>query len=543
MEMRLPEGDAHSSVSEDRGTGVETEEVSFSEAGAVSTPEFPPVPRLQLLNIRKAFGESVVLSNVDLEVRAGEIHGIVGQNGAGKSTLMRLLGGSYSEFSGTIMIDGRRVEPGTPRGALAAGVAVIYQEFSLVPSMTVAENIMLGVETGMVYRRKGVIEAAREVAERVGLAGDLPLEAQVGSLSASVQQLVEIAKALGRSAKILVLDEPTSRLAGADRLRLFALMRKVAASGTAVIFISHFLEEVLAVADNILILRDGRVVGNEVAAKCDVARLSSLMLGEVLATEMKEEASSVRREVSDEKVVLAATGVSCGWQVRDVTLSVRAGEIVGLAGVVGSGRSSLARALVGADRVKQGRVAIHGSAVHFKSPGDARRTGVALVPEDRKTQGLVALRSAADNVSMMALTKSTVWHGFLRKRRLKELSTEVVRDFEIRPPDMSLAAGTFSGGNQQKLLLARVIMGRPDLLIVDQPTVGVDVGARAQVHRILHRAAGRGAAILVISDDIDELAAVSDRVLVMRRGKVVAEFDRAQIDKAALVSIMSAREN
>ena len=369
---------------------------------------------------------------------------------------------------------------------------------------------------------------------------ELPLEERVGSLAASAQQLVEIAKALGRQTKILVLDEPTSRLSLDDRSRLFSLMRKVAASGTAVLFISHFLEEVLGVADCITVLRDGRVVGQGQACMFSVASVSALMMGETEAVEREPAVSSKPGGAGAGNVLLAADGITCGWQVSNATLEVRAGEIVGLAGVVGSGRSSFARALVGAERLREGTVRLRGRAVRFRSPKTRERRASSWCLKTGPRPGWSASGQRGRSVALMALSGDAVRYGLVRRRDVRRRVAGVVKDFEVRPLDMSLAAATFSGGNQQKLLLARAILGKPDVLIVDGPTIGVDVGARAQVHRILRTVAESGSGVLMISDDVDEIAALSDRVLVMRRGAIIGEFKRQEIEKVSLVSIMSA---
>ena len=501
----------------------------------------PPV-RLSLVDIRKAFGDAIVLTDVNVKVRHGEIHCIVGHNGAGKSTLMNVLGGVYPDYGGSILIDGELVQAGTPRGALALGVAVVHQEFTLVPTMTVAENIMLGGETGISHNRSHVLAAAESVVREIGLQDAFPpLNRIVGSLSASSQQIVEIAKALGRQTKILVLDEPTARLSMDDRERLFELIRRVAATGTSVIFISHILEEVLKIAERVTVLRDGRVVGQGDVTEFDLRRLSSLVVGDERPKAGDHSPAPVPTQTSSRRPttpLLDVTDISCGAKVRDVTFHLAAGEIVGIAGVVGSGRTTLARALVGAEPVLGGSLDVGGKRVRFRSPRDALRAGVVMLSEDR-AEGLIGVRSASENISIMAFFGDNVRYGFVRQRYLNAAVRKIAHDFQVRPPNVDLLAYAFSGGNQQKLLLARALLARPRLLVVDGPTVGVDIGARAQVHRILRDAANGGTGVLVISDDVDEILDLSHRVLVMRHGSITREIEPRDVDRASLVELMA----
>jgi ribose transport system ATP-binding protein len=496
-------------------------------------------PRLSLHKISKAFGEVTVLHDVSLQLERGEIHGLIGQNGAGKSTLTRVLAGGYPDYRGTVHIDGELVTLKTPHEAQKDGVAIIYQEFSLVRQLTVAENILLGAEPGRIaYSGKAVSQRAAELLEKVGMADEIPLNSVVAGLSTSMQQRVEIAKALSRDAKVLVLDEPTSRLGGADRQRLFELMRRIAESGTSVMFISHFLEEVLAVTSRLTVLRDGAVVAEGPSSQYDPESLSSALLGQALE---REEAAAARRVVTRGEVVLSATGLACGHRVADISLSLHAGEIVGVAGLIGSGRSTLAKALVGALPLSAGRLELRGKPVRFKSPKQALRAGVALVPEDRRAQGLIGVLPAGENIVLMSLTKAPSKFGFVGAKGLRKAARAAIDQFEVRPPEADRPGALFSGGNQQKLLLARAILADTDVLVIDQPTAGVDVGTKAQIHRILRNAADQGKAILCVSDEIDELLALSDRLIVMRDGRVIAEFPRGDMGREELIAMMSAR--
>lgn len=502
------------------------------EAGSSSA-----IPRLAMRGISKSFGGMPVLRDVDMEVAPGEVHGLVGQNGAGKSTLTRILAGSYQNYRGSIWIDGESVVMRSPREALKHGVAVIYQELSLVDTMTVAENIVLGAEPGTVRLNRGAIRTdARRLLENVGMAGDVPLDAVVGSLSAAMREYVEIAKALTKNAKVLVLDEPTARLPEHERVQLASLIKRIAERGTGVIFISHILDEILDVASRVTVLRDGRVVESRSAGDFHVTSLSAALLGETKVAVAKNErrGSSVAAEV-----VLLASSLSGGYQVRDVSFALHRGEIIGLAGLVGSGRTTLARLLVGATTMTSGSVEYRGRIVRFRSPGQALRSGIVLVPGDRQEQGVFGQLSAADNLTLMMIGARGTRFGHVGYRSLGTKVADAMDNFEVHPSNSHRAASTFSGGNQQKLLLARAMLAQPTVLVVDQPTAGVDVGTKAQIYNMLHDVAAAGNGILVISDDLDEVLALSDRVLVMRLGRVVEAFDRDAMSREAVLDLLT----
>jgi ribose transport system ATP-binding protein len=501
------------------------------------------VPRLALHDITKAFGDVTVLHEVSLELAAGEIHGLLGQNGAGKSTLTRVLAGGHPDYRGTVEIDGERVSLQSPQQSQRNGIAIIYQEFSLVPQLTVAQNILLGVEPGrLTYSARDIHKRAAVLLERIGMEGEVPLHAIVEGLSTSMQQRVEIAKALSRDARVLVLDEPTSRLGGDDRQRLFELMDRIAAGGTALMFISHFLEEVLDVTSRVTVLRDGRVVERGYSENYTPSSLSTALLGETLEAQEAKEAKETERTLGGRGAKLfEATDVACGHRVRGASLALHAGEIVGLAGLMGSGRTTLAKALVGAIPLKTGEIRLRGEPVRFRSPGAALRAGVALVPEDRRAQGLVGVLPARDNMVLMSMIRQKASLGIIRPGPLRKLADGAITDFEVRPGEPERPAATFSGGNQQKLLLARAVLSGAEVLIIDQPTAGVDVGTKAQIHRILRALAGEGKAILMLSDEIDELLGLSDRLLVMREGELVAEHDRGGVERSELITEVAAR--
>lgn len=498
-----------------------------------------PTPlRVDMRGITQSFGAAKVLDTVDLRVQRGEIRALVGQNGAGKSTLMKILGGIYPEHQGTIAIDGIRVNINSPREAQRHGIALIHQELSLIPRMTVAENIVLGLEPGhFVYSPAKAIRVAQEVVARVPILAELPLDATVGDLNAGMQQRVEIAKVLARDVTVLVMDEPTARLSGPERDALRTLSVQLVAQGISIIYISHFLEEVFQNCDTVTILRNGVVVADGDVADFDMSSLTRSMLN----TELIEEEFSAppsQRDRPPRGPLLELANITSG-RIHDVSLEVDAGEIVGLAGLVGSGRTRVARTIVGAERTLSGTIRIAGKTVAIKSPRKALSMGVVLIPEDRKRQGIINYLSAAFNMMIMALDRGMTRWGLLRFFMMRSAIRQHYTNLDITPRNPDFPADRLSGGNQQKVLLARVLLARPTLLIADQPTAGVDVGTKAQIHRLLRETAAEDTSILVVSDDLDELLALCDRIYVMHRGRVVAQYTRAELDRNKLVTTIA----
>ena len=477
--------------------------------------------RLQLTDLTKRFGRTVVLDHVNLQVERGRIHGLIGQNGAGKSTLVKTLAGLYPDYDGVIEIDGQVFRPRNPRQSRSSGIAVIYQEFSLVSEMTIAENLLLGREPGLVgYSGRDIRRKAQALVDSIGIEIGESVDAQVGSLSPAVRQRIEIVKALAEEAKILVMDEPTARLSEAERASLFSLVRKLSDDGVGLVFISHYLDEVRDVTDSLTIMRNGKVVKSVPTKSVSVSEMASYMLGDEFKGELEAE-KRTNRASDDNPVVLEADAVSVGTRLREVSAELRAGEILGVAGLVGSGRTRLARVLSGADRHTSGTLRLRGTATAFSSPRAAVARGIVLIPEDRKYQALSMSSPLTQNLVLMALHKRLGRFGFVSRKSVRELSTKLVNELEVSPRDIDALAGTLSGGNQQKVVLGKSLAAEPDILIIDQPTAGVDIGTKAQIHRLLIERARAGAAILVISDDLDELYALSDRFLVLRRGAAI----------------------
>ncbi len=467
---------------------------------------------------------------------------MVGENGAGKSTLSKIIGGVYQPDDGELLLDGQPVRFGSPRAALAAGIATIAQELALVPARTVAENVFLGAEP----RRWGVLdglELRRRFAvlnERTGFG--LDGDARVRDLRVADQQKVEILRAIARDARVILMDEPTASLTADETQRLLGIIRQLAAGGTAVVLVSHFLDEVLAVSSDVTVMRDGKVVRSGPARDETEASLVQAMIGRRLDTAFPE-----RRPLADgSPVVLRADGLRRRGAIDGVSFEIREGEIVGLAGLVGSGRTEIARAIFGADRLDGGTVSVDGQAVRLRHPGDAIAAGIAMLPESRKEQGLHLARAVRENESMASL-RSFAPRWVIDGRRERSAAQRLAADLDVRTASIETPVINLSGGNQQKVLFAKWLMRQPRVLIADEPTRGVDVGAKRQIYDLLQRLAGEGMAVLLISSEIEEVLALSHRVLVLRTGRIVAEFAGGEADKdrvmaAAFQSVRPARE-
>ncbi|HUG48828.1 MAG TPA: sugar ABC transporter ATP-binding protein [Candidatus Limnocylindria bacterium] len=483
---------------------------------------------LRVEGISKQFGETRALSDVSLSVLPGSVHALVGENGAGKSTLGRIVAGVLAPDSGRVLIDGRPVELGSPKDALALGIATIAQELALVPTLDATANVLLGVE----HSRFGLLQGSsmrRRYATLAASAGfSVPSGRPVGALSVAQQQQVEILRALSRDARLIVMDEPSARLSGAETEKLHAVIRELSAGGRSVLLISHFLDEVLAVADQVTVLRDGRVVSQGPTAGASAASLIEAMLGRTLGAQFPER----RLPPPDTPVVLETIDLS-GPGFEGVSLNVRAGEIVGLAGLVGAGRSELGRAIVGAAPVSGGEVRLAGQALRARSPRDALRRGLLMIPESRREQGLLYLRSLSENVSLSSLERFSrmgLIRGASERRAAGRMLERVAVSASPRAP-----VATLSGGNQQKVLFARAMLPVPRALIADEPTRGVDVGAKRAIYDLLVQLAGEGMAILLISSEMEEILGLAHRVVVMRAGRLAAELGPAEMSEQAIL--------
>lgn len=478
-------------------------------------------PRLKLINVSKTFPGVQAVKSVSLEAYSQQILALVGENGAGKSTLMNIINGVVQPDSGSIMLDGVEVRIDSPRRAQSLGITMIHQELALIPELTVGQNMFLGREPS----RGGWIDwnelyrQTQQVLDRLGIA--ISARTKIAELSIAEQQLVEIARALSYQARLIALDEPTSSLTDRETEILFRLVRQLRAEGVALIYISHRMEEIFALADRIAVMRDGELITAGPASEFTPQRVVQLMVGR----ELQPSASQPAQPRGEP--ILRATNLVAGKAVRGVSLTLHRGEIVGMAGLVGAGRTNVARLLFGADRLDQGEIWFEGKPVSIRSPRDAIRLGIGLVTEDRKAQGLFLKQSVRNNAGAGLLERLSRF-GFVNFRALTQQVSDLTTHLRVRTPSLNQQVRNLSGGNQQKVIIARWLALQPKVLILDEPTRGVDVGAKADIHALIRELAAQGMAILMISSELPEILAVSDRILVMREGRITAELNRAE---------------
>jgi ABC-type sugar transport system ATPase subunit len=476
-------------------------------------------PALHMSGISKSFPGIRALTDVGLRVDAGEVHAIVGENGAGKSTLMKILAGVHQPDAGEIELNGHPAKLADPIEARRRGIGMVYQELNLVPDLTVAENILLGSTPSRwgIVDRRALRSRARAVLDE--LDARINTDDLVGSLTVSQQQIVEIAKVYASSPAIVVLDEPTSSLSEHETQSLFRIIRRMTTAGIAVIYISHRLREVLDIAQRVTVLRDGRLVETRSTDGISAGEMIRLMVGRDLTDVFP------KREVPIGDVVLSVTGLSRTGEFSDVELTVRAGEILGLAGLVGAGRTEVARAIFGLDKRDGGSVSLDGTEIAIRTPRDAVRAGIAYVPEDRKRDGIVPQLSIKDNISLAVLDRVSL-SGWVKRGAEQSMAQTKATELTVSPPDIRPRVDTLSGGNQQKVVFAKWLAAAPRVLILDEPTRGVDVGAKADIHTIIGELAAQGTAIIMISSELPEVLAVSDRIVVLHEGRVSAELPR-----------------
>jgi rhamnose transport system ATP-binding protein len=498
----------------------------------------PPdrVPVLRVVGITKTFGAANALSDVSFSVRRGEVHALVGENGAGKSTLVKIVTGILEPSSGHIELDGEPTRFATPVEARRAGVAAVYQDPKLFPHLDVAENISMGATPTMalgVVDRRAVVAQAREALARIGVAIDP--RALIAELSVAELQFVEIARALAANPRLLILDEPTSSLTPAEAEKLFRIARGLRERGTAILFITHRLEELTLVADTVTVLRDGRHVATRAAAEVTRTEIVRMMVGRPLEGMFAE-----RTKRTPGREVLRVEGLTRDGAFSNVTFALRAGEIVGMAGLVGSGRSEIAQACFGLSPPTAGSIAIDGVPVTPLSPKQMLALGLAYLPEDRDGLGLIMSAPIADNVTLPILDRLANL-GFIDEAAGRKIASEAVETYHVRTTGIDQLVSDLSGGNRQKVAFARWLSTKPKVLILDEPTHGVDIGSKAQIHRIIAELADAGLAILVISSDLPEVLGVSDRILVIAEGELVAEMDAASVDQETVM--MAATRN
>ena len=495
-------------------------------------------PLLAIKGVTKHFGGVQALRGVDFDLRAGEIHALLGENGAGKSTLMNILSGVHAPDTGTLMIDGAPVRLANPREAQAAGIATIFQELDLVPSLDVAANLFLGREILRPGRFLDIAAMRREARKRLALIElDIDVERLVGDLSIGHRQVVAIVKALSYASRALIMDEPTAALTVGEVERLFAIMRRLAASGVGIVYISHRLEEVPQIADRVTVMRDGRIAG-VTEPNAPQSELVGLLVGRPAEELYPARTTAIgRRLLHLENAGFRPARRRAGWQCPEaISLDIHAGEIVGLAGVMGAGRTELLSALYGTGLAGSwfGTVEIDGRPVRLESIRAARKAGIAFVTDDRRGSGLMLRMSVGRNLVMSVLARVSPG-GLMSAAREALAVAQSLGQFDIRPRNPSIAVGALSGGNQQKVVLAKEILGNPRLLLLDEPTRGVDVGAKAEIYARLGALAAQGLGILVASSEMPELIGLCDRIIVLREGRNVAEF-RGKVDEHTVLA-------
>jgi len=481
-------------------------------------------PIIKTNGIYMAFGGVDVLKNVNFEVRSGEIHALVGENGAGKSTLAKIIAGVHQPRAGTIELDGKPIHIPSPHAATDLGIALIYQEPLTFPDLDVAENIFVGRQiTGGTSRVISWGSMYRRSAELLGSLGvKLDPHAKVRGLSIASQQMVEMASALSKDAKVLMMDEPTAALTPTEVEDLFTIMRRLRDQGTAIVFVSHRLEEIFAVCDRITVLRDGEVVGERKVKETSIDEIIRMMVGRPLSALFEK---GDKYQIG--QPLLEVSELSRTMKFEDISFDVRAGEIVGLAGLVGSGRTEVGRALFGALNIDHGTIRIDGQQVRIKDPRDAMAKGLIYLPEDRQHNALLMPMSVTENTTLSVLERIAN-RGWLREREEQRVTNEYVEKLRIMLRDISQPVSELSGGNQQKVVLSKWMLVKPEVMILDEPTRGIDIGAKSEVHRLMGELAAQGMAILMISSELLEVLAMSDRILVMREGRITGRFDRSE---------------
>jgi len=489
-------------------------------------------PRIRAEGISKRFPGVQALEDVEFEVYPGEVVGLVGENGAGKSTLVKILSGVYARDQGRIWFKGRLVDPRSPQEAQALGISTIYQEPAVIPGLSVAENVFLNREPRRI-RALGMVDFGKMRLDTQASLSELGVDIRPGrlvrELTVAGQQMVEIAKAISWDATLLIMDEPTSSLSSSDAERLFEIVRRLKSRSVSVVFISHRIEEVLQVTDRIVVMRDGRRVGSLPISEATREKIVRLMVGRAVGIFPK-----VKVEIGEP--VLEIRHLSGKGMVGGVSLSARKGEILGLAGLVGAGRTELARIICGVDERIGGQILLDGQEVDIRSPSDAVRLGIGLVPEDRKGQGLVLKMDVRENVTLAILRRLARWLGAISRREQREVAAHYVDALSIATPSLAQLVENLSGGNQQKVVLAKWLSAHPRVLIMDEPTRGIDVGAKAEVHALMSQLASEGIGILMISSELPEILSMSDRVIVMCQGRITGEFRPEETTQEEIIS-------
>jgi ribose transport system ATP-binding protein len=488
---------------------------------------------LAIEGMSKRFPGVRALHDVRLDLHSGEVLALVGENGAGKSTLMKILAGIYQADAGTILLDGEPVEVHSPVDAQRLGISIIHQELHLMPDLSIAENIWIGRErlrSGVFVDDRDLNRRTGELFDRLGIS--LDPRTQVAHLKVAQQQLVEIAKALSFNARVLIMDEPTAALTDAETEILFGLIRDLRDGGVGVIYISHRMEELKQISDRITVLRDGEYIDTLVTAETEVRQIISLMVGRQITGETRPGDVKAQRPT-----VLRVEGLETKELLRDVTFELREGEVLGFAGLMGAGRTEVARALVGADRATAGTITLRGEQAHIAHPADAARLGIGYLSEDRKRFGVMLDQTVSFNVAVTSLTEHAGRLGFVRDGRIRDTARRYVDALKIRTPSVRTTTKNLSGGNQQKIVIAKWLAKDCDILIFDEPTRGIDVGAKEEIYALLTDLAGRGKSIVVISSELSEILRLAHRIVVMAEGRVTGVLDNAEADQETIMEL------
>lgn len=502
------------------------------------TEFMPSDPVLQAKQLTKSFAGFHALQDVDFTMYPGEVHAVLGENGAGKSTLIKLITGVYRRDGGTIKLDGREIDPKNPRHAQELGISAVYQEINLIPTMSVAENIYLGRQP----MRRGIVDmgainrGAKALLKTFNI--DVDVTRTLSSCSIAVQQLVAIARGVDLSARILILDEPTSSLDADEVQTLFRVIRQLTERGIGILLITHFLDQVYEISDRITVLRNGRKISEHLTSELPRMQLISEMLGKEMKQELEEENSGGGSDIADRPLFVDVKGFSKRGVLDPFDIQVRQGEIVGLAGLLGAGRTETALLLFGVMKAENGQARVKGVPIGLNSPREAIKHGFALLPEDRKVEGIIGELSVRENI-ILALQAKRGWFRRIRTKRQEELADEMIKALHIATPDSRKPVQELSGGNQQKVILARWLASNPEFLILDEPTRGIDVGAHAEIISIIKRLCKQGMALLVISSELAELVDYSDRVIVLRDRKQVGELVGEAVSEAAIMKAIA----
>jgi ribose transport system ATP-binding protein len=488
---------------------------------------------LKITNLSKHFPGVQALANVDFDVKPGEIVGLVGENGAGKSTLIKIISGVIKKDEGEIQFLGKEFDPNSPQEAQHLGISTIYQELAVVNNLTVAQNLLLNREP-RIFEHVGIIDFKKlakdawDILQDLGIS-NIDVNKKISELTIALRQMVEIAKSVSRDARLILMDEPTSALSSNEISTLFEVIHKLKAKGVSVVFISHRLDEVIQIADRIIVMRDGRRSGALTVEEASEEKIIRLMVGRGVGIFPKTEARIGTP-------VLEVRHLSNHGFIRDISFKVHKGEIVGLAGLVGSGRTDVGRMIFGADQIDSGQISIEEREVRIKHPRDAIRYGIGLVPEDRKSQGLVLLMDIKENITLTVLDQIKRIFNIINQQKQNEIANRYVMALSIATPGLAQQVNNLSGGNQQKVVLAKWLSVNPKVMILDEPTRGIDVGAKAEVHALMSSLAMEGMGILMISSEMPEILGMSDRIIVMCQGRITGEFNREEATQEAIMT-------